>query len=534
MIKKDKLRLDVDYVKALISQGELDIAQFECTRVVAENPAAVQPLCLMSYILYLQKRFFDARRYSLRAKDAISLSSDWKDVLSASNALLMVGEERDSILVMNNITNLQDLESEYIEFIAKHYGKLDLLERAVSVFSAADPEKMSYHSWQMFGVAQLYLGNEIEAEHCFNRAISRNPQDCISYNQLSALRKTSGREDRIHALHELSKSSELDKINQSYLNFSLFNELDALKDYRNAFNHLEKANKIRRSMVSYDARIEREHYEAIISQFRNAQIDDNSFQDVRRETPIFIVGMPRTGTTLLEKITSRYANVYSCGELNTLRLQIQESSGVMLRQPSDIGLIDNLASLDYERIGNEYMRKVIWRIGNAKYFTDKHPSNNVLVGIIAKSMPNAKIIHITKNPMDACFSNFKQLFSIESYTYSYSQNDLVNYYKNYKFLMDFWESKFADRILTVKYEDLVLSTDAQAENIRQFCGLSDHLNSSDRFVTNTLSASQVRKPIHTGNINAWAKYAEFLQPMREGLDHEYVSYMKKISGIEVL
>ncbi len=530
-MRNKELKPQLEYVQTLVSRNQLDFAQFECTRVVSEYPGQVQPLCWMSYILYLQSRFKDSSRYALLGMDAAAISRDWRDVLSASNALLMHGEDQRAIQVMDLIEDIRLLDTEYIEVIAKQFGKLDQLEKAAEVFALADAQRMNYHSWQMFGVANLYLGNEDFALECFEKAIQKNQNDCISYNQISALRVSKDRDQRISNLTKLEKSRDLDPLNRSYLHFSLFNELDAKSDYRNAFSHLEKANAIRGSMVSYDSSMERALYESIVSQYA-----DEEFISANQKgaTPIFIVGMPRTGTTLLEKIINRYSSIYSCGELNTFRLQLQHSSGIMLRQSADIGGCQNLLDLDYAEIGSEYMRKASWRIGEAKHFTDKHPSNHVFLGMIAKAIPNAKIIHITKNPMDACFSNFKQLFSAEIYTYSYAQKDLIQHYINYRYLMNFWEMKLPKHVLNVRYEDLVIDPDGQAERIAAFCGLSGMRMAENEFVTNTLSASQIRKPVHTKNINAWAKYAEFLKPIRGQLNDEYVTYMSTIEGIEIL
>lgn len=530
-MKNAGLKFELDQLKSLISSNHLDFAQFECTRVVSEHPGEVQPLCLMSYILYLQSRFKDSSRYALLAADAAAITRDWRDILSASNALLMNGEDQMANQIMELIENLSLLDTEHIEIIAKQFGKLDQLEKAVEVFNMADVQRMNYHSWQMFGVANLYLGNEDSALECFEKAIQKDPNDCISYNQISSLRVSKGRDERILKLIELEKSQDLSPLNLSYLHFALFNELDAKDDRGEAFSHLGKANAVRRSMVNYDSIRERSLYESIVHQYA-----DQEFAPAHPvgATPIFIVGMPRTGTTLLEKIIGRYTGVYSCGELNTLRLQLQSSSGVMLRQSADIGDCQSLLDLNYAEIGSEYFRKVSWRIGDALYFTDKHPSNHVFLGMIAKAIPHARIIHITKNPMDACFSNFKQLFSAEIYTYSYSQQDLIQHYLNYRYLMSFWEMKLPRHVLNVKYEDLVLDPDGQAERIGAFCGLSETHMVEKQFVTNTLSASQIRKPVHTKNINAWAKYAEFLKPLREQLNDEYVTYMSAIEGVEIL
>ncbi len=528
--------IDLAEIKRLISEGQFDYAQFECTRFVANNAKAIMPCCLMSYILYLQKNFTNSSKYALRAYNLLIQGSDCRDILSVSNALLMVCEEKLAVEVMSLLVPPQILDNRFIEEIAKQYGKMDEFDNAIRYFELAAGPEMTYHSWQMYGVALLYKGDQNAAIEKFKKAIEINPLDCISYNELSAFELDEDKSVRIDSLEKLLSNESLDSVNSSYGHFALFNEYDDSNDTKMAFKHLQKANAIRSTDISYDSTLERKLYNSIIEQFAEVEIASAYQQETQQNepTPVFIVGMPRTGTTLLEKILSRYSQVHSCGELRTMRLQLQNATGIMLNSPNDIGNARNLSALDYNLVGNEYLRNVLWRTGDARFFTDKHPSNNVFLGMIAKALPNARIIHITKNPMDACFSNFKKFFSLNSYTYSYNLNNLAEYYANYRHLMNFWEAKLPAHILQLKYEDLVLDTEYQAERIRTFCGMSQQIETNKAFITNTLSAAQVRKPIHAGNINAWAKYAEYLKPLREQLDDEYVKYMSEIDGVEIL
>jgi tetratricopeptide (TPR) repeat protein len=531
----DKLKPEIEKIKQLIVSNQLDYAQFECSRFVIENSFETMPYCMMSYILYLQANFRGSQKYALLAKEKMLIKKDWRDILSVSNACLMIGEEKTAVEVMSFLANIDQIDANYVQDIAKHFGKIDRLETAVSLFQNINPSEMNFHSWQMYGVALTYLGRFDEALQKFNKAIEINPLDCISYNEISNLGIVDNSSQRILNLEEMTKSSNLDDLNKAYAYFALYNEYDQTGQNKKAIESLKIANETRRKTVNYDPGYEHQLYENIISQF--SEVPDTIETDIagaQAVTPIFIVGMPRTGTTMLEKILDRHADVHSCGELRTMRMQLQIASGIHLNNPSQIGLSNSLVNIDYSSVGSEYLRNVIWRIKDSRYFTDKHPSNNVFCGMIALALPNAKILHITKNPMDACFSNYKKLFSFDTYTYSYSLEELASYYKNYCFLMDFWERKFPKQILRINYEQLVLDTNNQAERIRKFCGFPQQIKENQDFVTNTLSAVQVRKPIHAGNINAWAKYAEQLKPLREALDEEYVAYMRPIEGVQIL
>lgn len=536
MKTKSEMESEIAQVRGLISSGQLDYAQFECTRLVSEYPNKIAPLCMMSYILYIQANYKNAVRYAFLAQEKLDSDSDWKEVVSVSNALLMVAEEKAALDVMKLINDKAKLDSFGCEIVAKHFGKLDQLEAAADLFSSVpDPNSMNYHSWQMYGVTLTYLGRNSEAITMFKKAIEINPTDGISYHQLSGMNIADGREERINEMQNISDREGLDPVNKSYMHFALYNEHEAKADLDQAFKNLKVANDVRKNSVKYDSIQERTYYEHIANQFSELPIVDKSHGNHGSDAnPIFIVGMPRTGTTLLEKVLSRYSEVHACGELRTLRMQIQAASGLQIQEPNDIGKIESFSRLPFDRIGSEYLRNVLWRTGGSKWFTDKHPSNYVFCGIIAHSLPGARIIHITKNPMDACFSNYRQYFTFNSYTYSYSLSDLAVYYKNYKFLMDFWHQMYPSRILHVCYENLVLNPDLEAERIREFCGFSEEIKNDTEFVTNTLSALQVRKPIHDRNINGWARYAEQLSTLREALNEEYIAYMKKIDGVKIL
>jgi hypothetical protein len=240
-------------------------------------------------------------------------------------------------------------------------------------------------------------------------------------------------------------------------------------------------------------------------------------------TPVFVLGMPRTGTTLLERVLGGHDKVALCGELNDFRMQYKWASDHFCLGFFDAPAVDRVGGVDYRELGRRYLQHVAWRLpAGASHFTDKNPGNYMMAGLILRALPQARVIHLRRNPMDACFSNLKVLFGSNAHPYSYDFHDLATHYNNYSRLMSHWHELAPGRILDVNYEDLVREPEAQARRVMAFCGLgyepSQIRVESHAAPVSTASSSQVRQPIHTRNIGGWRSYAEGLAPLQSLLE----------------
>jgi hypothetical protein len=242
-------------------------------------------------------------------------------------------------------------------------------------------------------------------------------------------------------------------------------------------------------------------------------------QPKNKPTPIFIVGMPRTGTTLLERILGNHPEVSTCGELTAL---VQQHHWVADRVWA--GMFDERAAmeqprLDTDLLGRRYLDAVSWRTEGRRFFSDKTPGNLMAIALILKAMPHARIIHLRRDPIDACFSNLKVLFAPDVYPYSYDFHGLASHHRNYTRLMNHWHGLFPGRILDVGYEDLVRNSEQQATRILEYCGLEERDGITELTANNasvsTESRSQVREPIHQRNVGGWRRYASHLAPLEQ-------------------
>jgi hypothetical protein len=340
-----------------------------------------------------------------------------------------------------------------------------------------------------------------------------------------------GREQRVADMESALKDPEVDSINRAYLHFGLFNELDAMGRLDDAWVNLRAANDVRRGDVLHDARHDALGCENMMEAFK--RIDVAAFEpDPDATTPIFVVALPRTGTTLLEKILSSFEEVKVCGELRTFRRELELATNAGFLNPFGLGMCPNILQLDYRQIGREYLRKNQWRLDGHSYLVDKLPSNFVYAGYIARALPHARIIHIERNPMDACFSNYKQFFARTSFTYAYKLDEIAEHYQLYARMMKFWNEQVPSSILNIKYETLVADPDAQVERIREFCGLRPNAGGwrdSPKYFTSTLSASQIRAPIHNKNVNSWRRYESQLEPLHAALREYVASYENELN-----
>jgi tetratricopeptide (TPR) repeat protein len=514
----------VNLIKELARQGKADFAQFESAKLVAQYPHNVMALCVMSFTFYASNDLKNCMRYAHLAYAQINSESSWKEIISASNALLMISETDEAIRVLEYIDLGKITDVDTLSYIARHYGNLDQIEMTVNTFERISSEVLDFHSRQMYGVALLYMGKFEQAKMQFQKAVELNPRDGVSYNQLSVLKVSENRDNRIINIEAALRDVDLDSVNKAYMHFSLFNEYDAISNPEKAWQHLQLANMVRRSSVHHDVSHDVAGCKNIIATYKHLPADVTNVvaEDV---VPIFIVGLPRTGTTLLEKMLSSFDEVKACGELRTFRRELELEVNSNFLNVFGFGFCTNSVDIDYARVGREYLRKNRWRLNAKKFMVDKEPSNCIYAGFIARAMPNARIIHIKRNPMDACFSNYKQFFAQSSFTYSYDILELAEHYKLYAKIMQFWKEQIPESLLEISYESLVNNPDFQAERIRKFCGFKPKKHTEPQnanYLTSTLSAAQVRAPIHNKNINAWRRYETQLKPLYDALK-EYVA-----------
>ena len=341
-----------------------------------------------------------------------------------------------------------------------------------------------------------------------------NPSNTQIDKLISTIHKYSDENDE--HIKDMEKKIQIikDKTKLKSLYFALGKAYEDIKNYKDSFNFLKLGNDIANTDMKYNVEQDIFLLNKIIELFKGFK---NSFSLDSKRNFIFIVGMPRSGTTITEQIISSHQDVYGAGELPFLEKLIKK---YILKD--DIFISENISNINVnylESIQNEYVKKVEELEYNEKFLIDKAPLNFRWIGFIKILFPNSKIIHCKRDPMDTCFSNYKNSFSQNSLGFSYNLDDLGKYYNSYKNLMAFWNNIFSDQIYNLNYENLVINQKYETENLLKFCNLRwddkcliPHKNKKR---VATASLEQIRKPIYQTSLKKWENYSEYLSSLKK-------------------
>ena len=291
----------------------------------------------------------------------------------------------------------------------------------------------------------------------------------------------------------------------------------------------ERGNRLKKSEIGYNSEQVEKEADRQISICDDALFEDRAASGYAANDPIFIVGLPRAGSTLLEQILASHPDVDGTFELPNILSLAHKLSGRQMRdtEPKYPRILRDLPGETLQKLGKQYIESTrIYRQG-APFFTDKMPNNFRHIGLIKMILPNAKIIDARRHPMACCFSVFKQLFA-EGQEFSYSLDDVARYYRSYLKIMEHWDAALPGQICRVHYEDVVADLENEVRRILDYCGLPFHadclkFHRTDRAVR-TASSEQVRQPIYNSGLEQWKNYADFLQPLSDALGNAVERY----------
>lgn len=366
-------------------------------------------------------------------------------------------------------------------------------------------------------VALNFLGRVEEADEALEALIAQAPGDARAHHLLAGLRKQTAERNHVDRL-ERTHAQARDDRSRLLLGYALTKELEDVGRADEALERLCAVNAAHRRTLPYDAAQDAAAFDAMEAQWPTLAAAPSS--EAAREAPIFIIGMPRTGTTLVDRILSSHPDVESAGELQAMPLAVKKAAGTRSRTIMDPDTIAMAARADTSEIGRDFLRIARHhRRDPALRFTDKFPGNFHYAGFIAKALPQARIVCLRRHPMDTVLSNFRNLFAISSryYDYSYDLLDIAAYYARFDRLMTFWRDALPGRILELRYEDLIADQEGQTRRLLAHCGL-DWNDTCLRFHTNeapvsTPSAAQVRRPIYKDSVARWKRHETVLTPV---------------------
>ena len=371
------------------------------------------------------------------------------------------------------------------------------------------------------GVSLLQCGELDAAEAELEACVLARPMFARAHWALAKLRAQTPARNHVERLERLLRDGGgAQPADLPHLLFALFKELDDLGEPQRAWDALERGCRARRRLLEFDSAAEGLLFDRLRSVCSGRFLEGVASDPAPGPVPIFIVGMPRSGTTVLERVLGNHSAVADAGELGDFSRQMRWVANAPGPTRLDLALLDRAMSLDYGLIGRRYLEHTQWRAAGRPFFTDKLPANFMQIGFIRRALPQARILHLVRDPMDVCFSNLKELFA-GAYPHSYDLIELADHYGRYRRLLAHWHEHLPGCVLDVSYEQLATDPERTARRILAFCGLAweDDCIAIERRTTPvaTASSTQVREPIHSAAIGNWQRYARQLEPLRQRL-----------------
>ncbi|MGI9298874.1 MAG: tetratricopeptide repeat-containing sulfotransferase family protein [Luminiphilus sp.] len=367
------------------------------------------------------------------------------------------------------------------------------------------------------------IGERENAVAAFQRCIALKPAHGDSYWSLANTKSYRFDDDEIASMQKIEESDALSTLDRVQICFALGKALEDKNLFDDAFNYYDRGNSLKLPTTHYDPVQLRKRVQAQIDVCTSELFDSRQNVGVQNIDPIFIVGLPRAGSTLLEQILASHSKVDGTMELHNildlakrLRGRDADQDGTP-RYPAILGDLDNDL---FAQFGEQFIDQTRIYRGSGQLFIDKMPNNFFHIGLIKLILPNAKIIDARRHPMACCFSGYKQLFG-EGQEFSYGLSQIGEYYKEYVRLMAHWDAVLPGHVLRVNHEDVVADLETQVHRILNYCGLEFEsacleFHKTERTVR-TPSAEQVRQPIYTSGLEQWKNFEHYLAPLKEAL-----------------
>ena len=447
-------------------------------------------------------------------------------VTQFAKALAMVKMVREAQLAADKAMALAPNDPLTFDTLGVVYTQTHAHAQAAAAFGRAVALKPTYPPYRFNLATSLVAAGEVAtAELELEACIRLDPGYWKAHLTLAHLRRQSATHNHIERLQTQLARQDENLEARTYLNMALAKEFEDMADYSAAFMHYtqgKSAGANRDYSIAHDEAL----FAAIIDSFPAPQ---TAVAGYPTDEPIFIIGMPRSGTTLVERIISSHPDVYSAGELTNFGVALKRASGSRTPLMLDLDTLTHTRNLDWKQLGEAYLSSTRPATGQRPRFIDKLPHNFLYAGFIAKALPNARIVCLRRDPLDTCLSNFRQLFAAQSpyYSYSFDLLDTGRYYILFDRLMAHWQRAFPGRILEVSYDTLVESQEASSRQLLEFCGLPWNdacLRFEDNPApVNTASAVQVRASVYRTALKRWKKYEPNLGELQSLLTQAGIS-----------
>lgn len=405
-------------------------------------------------------------------------------------------------------------DTKALEAVAIACGFADAYEKAGRVFKRlTELEPGNSRHWVNLGTMQHYCHQTSDARSSLRKAIKMDSRQLQSYWMLSQTAKASSEDNDIAELRKALSRKKLPLQDAITLQFSLGRQLEETGAYDEAFEYYNSANRLQYQQLQHTPQQDDDLFRLIQAQYQAKTDDGYAFG----ATPIFVCGLPRSGTSLVEQILGAHSQVSTCGEMHEFYRAMCLQAGSDGRPLPPATVMQREPAFRLEQLGKRYLKSTAHKRGDSDYFTDKMPGNSLYLGTIAKALPKAKIIVVERQPLDSIIGNFRMLYAGNMYPHSYNLDAMANYYEQHQQLMAFWRQQLGDRLYTVQYEDLVTAPEQEIEKLATACGLTFEATMTESHkhanAMGTASAGQVRQGIYQSANAAWRRFDKHIEPL---------------------
>ncbi|MGY4308625.1 tetratricopeptide (TPR) repeat protein [Bradyrhizobium sp. USDA 4369] len=503
------------------NQGMSEEAMVLLRRAIENKPQHLDAHFALGNLLYTAGKDIEAAKCYLKVLEFSPEHAETHN--NIANVLLRQGHRERAIEHYKRaIASRPDYGDAYGN-LGNAYLELNRLEEAIEqnlVALKLKPER--FGSYNNLGVAYQALGRFEEATAAFEKALELAPDDAPIHLNLANMAKFKPDDRRLPGLRALvERADQLDQEKQIAAHFALGKALSDLKDYDTAFAHLRQANTLKRQSFDYDSEQRLAMMKNVASRFTPEFFRSVAGHGDESWAPIFIVGMPRSGTTLMEQVLSSHSKVFGAGELETFKELVGECANRQKVPPAFPDLIALLPPEEMTALGREYTARVRVLAPEAERIVDKMPLNFLFVGLIHAAFPRARIINTRRDPLDNCVSCYSLLFT-GAQPFAYDLTELGHYYRGYERVMEHWHAVLPPGVLMdVQYEDLVDDLEGVSRRVLAHCDLDWEeacldFHRTERMVR-TASLMQVREPLYRRSIGSWRRYEKHLGPLYEAL-----------------
>ena len=489
-----------------VKAGRLKLAEETYKKVIKKDKDNIDALRLLGLLAFKTKDYDISERLFMRVLEIDpTFSLAWDNLAKlfrVQNKLLKSIPAFENLIKLDpyNFEALVSLGTIYIKLSKYHQG-INLYEKSLTM----KPENPRVYL--SLGHAFKTIGQREKSEIAYHNAIKFYPFSGEAYWSLANLKTYKFSKKEISNM-KLAINKNIHPNEQIQMHFALAKALESNNQFEDSFNHYKEGNWLQRKQIKYNSEEYKLSIDDLITFFKSNKDIFKSRANIKNDDPIFILGLPRSGSTLIEQILSSHSLIDGTQELPNI---MAISRDIKLIDPNN-GYPNNLMNIDtssFNDFGQKYIDETRWARSSKPFFIDKMPNNFVHIGLIKLILPNAKIIDARRNPMDACFSCFKQYFA-KGQHFTYDLDDIARYYKDYLRLMDFWNELFPREIFTINYEDIINNPNKKIRELLNFCNVEFENSCLDfhksKRPVKTASSEQVRQPMYKTGLDYWKNY----------------------------